>query len=149
GEDSAFAKAVAEKLTLLRPRTTLEAAKIVEEQAGLLRAPVQDPSGRQSVHPATKTFQALRILVNGELESASQLLQSAEELLEPGGLLSIITFHSLEDDLVRRKLRGEGLARDRSPSSALPPFLPAGGREGLKASAAELARNPRSRSARL
>ncbi|CAK9037973.1 unnamed protein product [Durusdinium trenchii] len=135
-----FAELVAEELCAAKPARTREAVKIIEEcarQACL-------PAGR--VHVATRTFQALRILVNGELQALESLLLAAEKNLAPGGLLAIITFHSLEDDMVRRKVRGSALARGSREDSL---WIPAGSREGLRPSDAELHNNARSRSARL
>lgn len=97
-----------------------------------------NPAQRR-IHPATRTFQALRIFVNRELDDLRDLLHAAPQLLKPGGRLVLISFHSLEDRIVKDALRE-------------------GGRHGLyrllvktpvTASEEEIARNPRSRSARL
>jgi len=91
------------------------------------------------IHPATRTFQAIRILVNHELEDLEALLASAPQVLKPGGRLVIISFHSLEDRRVKDALReGErsGLYRVLT-------------KKPVTASAAEVDRNPRSRSAKL
>eukprot|EP00435_Cladocopium_sp_Y103_P044435 s504_g12.t1 len=142
-EEPAFAKLVAEALCNAKPQRTREAVEIIEECA---RQASMTPG---KVHVATKTFQALRILVNGELGALETLLANAEQYLAPGGLMAIITFHSLEDDLVRRKVRGEALARGSHEMSRSSVWIPAGSREGLRPSDAEVARNARSRSARL
>lgn len=106
------------------------------------------------IHPATRTFQALRIAVNRELDSVEQGVKAALELLRPGGRLAVISFHSLEDRFVKRFFRN--ISRD----CTCPPEQPVctcGGeaafrlvtRRGVKAGENEVARNPRSRSARL
>ena len=93
----------------------------------------------EKIHPATRTFQAIRIYVNGELDQIQALLKSAPVLLRPGGRLAVISFHSLEDRLVKDAFRE-------------------GGRQGIwqvltrrpeTAGEAETDRNPRSRSAKL
>jgi 16S rRNA (cytosine1402-N4)-methyltransferase len=88
------------------------------------------------VHPATRTFQALRIAVNGELSGLSELLESALKILEPGGRIGIISFHSSEDRVVKFffKLKNE---------------LNILTRKGVTAGEEEIKRNPPSRSARL
>ena len=104
--------------------------------------------------PATRTFQAIRIHVNRELEELERGLEAAEALLEEGGRLAIVTFHSLEDRIVKQFLRnrsgGEGGGSRHMPekqASAAPTFAkPA---KAVRASEAELARNPRARSATL
>jgi len=103
-------------------------------------------------HPATRTFQALRIHVNQELEELEVTLPQAAALLEPGGRLAVISFHSLEDRIVKRFMRDRSTG-DKLPrgvpvraSEIPPPELRAIGRP-VKASPAEVARNPRSRSA--
>ena len=96
-------------------------------------------SGSERIHPATRTFQAIRIFVNRELEDLEALLESAPQVLRPGGRLVIISFHSLEDRRVKDALReGErsGLCRVLT-------------KKPVTASAAEVDRNPRSRSAKL
>jgi 16S rRNA (cytosine1402-N4)-methyltransferase len=110
---------------------------------------------RSKIHAATRTFQALRIAVNAELDQLQQLLRDAPELLRSGGRCAIISFHSLEDRMVKQRFR------DLSWSSSLPPALAAVEgerqdavvelvlRKAAVASDAELAANPRSRSARL
>lgn len=109
---------------------------------------------REKIHPATRTFQALRIAVNDELEALNQALRQARDLLRPQGRLAVIAFHSLEDRLVKRFYQQE--ARD----CLCPPEIPVcicEHRATLKVltprpvrpSAEEIARNPRSRSARL
>jgi len=97
------------------------------------------PRGRQSIHPATRTFQALRIAVNGELDELDALLASAPRLLAPGGVLAVLSFHSLEDRRVKLAFRNE--ARSQDYELLLP--------RGAVPSRAEQARNPRARSARL
>ena len=95
--------------------------------------------GYQRIDPATRTFQGLRIWVNGELEGLDRFVRDAVLTLSPGGRAAIISFHSLEDRLVKhtmRDLEREGIAR-----------LPS--RKPLVATEAELARNPRARSAKL
>ncbi len=124
--------------------TTSELAELIEKKMG--------QKGR--IHPATQVFQALRIAVNNELEELEKGLHNAIKILEPGGRLAIISFHSLEDRFVKRTFR------DLSRDCVCPPQQPVCNcdakatvrlitRKAVKASAEEIADNPRSRSARL
>lgn len=109
-------------------------------------------------HPATRCFQALRIHVNDELGELARGLAAAERVLAPGGVLAVVTFHSLEDRMVKRffQIRAEGAARaSRHAPGALGPEREAEpefellGRKPVAPSDAETARNPRARSAKL
>lgn len=111
-------------------------------------------SGKPGIHPATRTFQALRIAVNGELEAVQAVLPQAVEALVPGGKLAIISFHSLEDRLVKQFFRRE------SKDCVCPPKQPVCTcghkatikevtRRPIEAGEPEIKNNPRSRSAKL
>ena len=115
------------------------------------------PPSRARIHPATRTFQALRIYVNEELGDEGELengLAVAEKMLVPGGRLAVVSFHSLEDRVVKSFLRGRSAQTNRNTNrhlpeiedSALATLVPARLR---KPSEEEVAQNPRSRSARL
>lgn len=117
--------------------------------AGIVAAAV--PTREPGKHPATRTFQAIRIHVNRELEQLEQALPQAVRLLAPGGRLCVISFHSLEDRIVKRFIRRE---EQGDPVYAGLPNVPAHARPRLKrvggkvvASEAEVAANPRARSA--
>ena len=105
------------------------------------------------IHPATRTFQALRIAVNDELGQLVRALGAAEAVLGPGGRLVVITFHSLEDRIVKRYFRAaagrEGQGSRHAPLPEAPPPPRYRAARSIKAGAAEAARNPRARSARL
>ena len=127
--------------------TTLELAEIVKKS-------VPAAVRREQGHPARRTFQALRIEVNHELDVLSQGLDEAFELLRPGGRLAVITFHSLEDRMVKQRMASW------CQGCICPPDFPVCvcGRKpraeliykkGLAPSPQELERNPRARSARL
>jgi 16S rRNA (cytosine1402-N4)-methyltransferase len=123
---------------------TLELADAIETLVG--RAP------RDKIHPATRVFQALRIYVNDELGELSRALVAAERALKPGGRLVVVTFHSLEDRIVKRFLadRDETVAGSRhlpQVAEKVATFRRKGG--GITAGDAEVERNPRARSARL
>jgi 16S rRNA (cytosine1402-N4)-methyltransferase len=93
------ARKVAKAIVAARPlNSTLELAEVVASAAGRRRA---------RIHPATRTFQALRIVVNDELQFLENGLEQALELLAPGGKIAVIAFHSLEDRLVKRYFRQE------------------------------------------
>lgn len=111
------------------------------------------PSREKGKHPATRVFQALRIHVNRELEQLVSVLRQAIELMAPGGRIVVITFHSLEDRIVKRffnlHLRGPEMPRHLPvPVDAPPPRLAWAGKP-VRAGEAEVARNPRARSATL
>lgn len=97
------------------------------------------PRGRRGIHPATRVFQALRIVVNRELDEIDAFLESAPHMLGPEGRLAVISFHSLEDRRAKLALRNE------VRSSEFRDLLP----RGIAPSPSEQRRNPRSRSARL
>jgi 16S rRNA (cytosine1402-N4)-methyltransferase len=104
-------------------------------------------------HPATRTFQALRIFINDELGALERALGAAAHVLAPGGRLAVITFHSLEDRMVKRFMQrastvDAALARLPVVPAAARPTLRIVGRK-LRPAAAEVARNPRARSAML
>ena len=106
------------------------------------------------IHPATRTFQALRIAVNDELASLEAALPAAIELLRPGGRLAVISFHSLEDHYRQADLSTGGTrlsARRNSPECVCghAPRLRIVTRHPLTASVEEIATNPRARSAKL
>ncbi len=88
-----IAKAIVEARKVSNIATTTQLAGIIEAAIG------RNP--RSKIHPATRTFQALRIAVNGELEVLEEVLPQAASLLKPGGRLAVITFHSLEDRMVK------------------------------------------------
>ncbi|MEO0822836.1 MAG: 16S rRNA (cytosine(1402)-N(4))-methyltransferase RsmH [Pseudomonadota bacterium] len=116
--------------------------------AGVLPAPRPG-----QLHPATRSFQALRIAVNDELGQLVRALHAAERVLAPGGRLAVVTFHSLEDRIVKRFLQhGSGRAgqgsRHAPAEAAVVPRWERPARAG-EAGEAELAANPRARSARL
>ncbi len=126
---------------------TLQLAQLVE------RAVPVHP-GRRTIHPATRTFQALRIFVNRELEELANGLAAAEELIGPGGRLAVVSFHSLEDRIVKRFFAertgrtGRGSRHMPEQIETAPSFREVfrGAREPGEA---EISANPRSRSARL
>ncbi|NNJ10471.1 16S rRNA (cytosine(1402)-N(4))-methyltransferase RsmH [Chloroflexales bacterium ZM16-3] len=103
--------------------------------------------GRERIHPATRTFQALRIAVNGELDQLEAALPQAVDLLRDGGRLAVISFHSLEDRIVKLFFRAEsgygGSANEQTPRLRIITKKP------IEAGEEELAANPRSRSAKL
>ncbi|MEM9784606.1 MAG: 16S rRNA (cytosine(1402)-N(4))-methyltransferase RsmH, partial [Pseudomonadota bacterium] len=149
GEERA-ARRIARAIVAARAETPIETTlRLAEIVAGCL------PRQRQGQpHPATRTFQALRIAVNDELGQLVRVLGAAERLLGPGGRLVVVTFHSLEDRIVKRFLqlgagKGPGVSRhapDTGPGPAprweKPP-------KPVEPSAMEIAGNPRARSARL
>ncbi len=108
-----------------------------------------------AIHPATRSFQALRIAVNDELGELVAGLAAAERTLKPGGRLVVVTFHSLEDRIVKqffaaRSGRGEAKSRPLPGEPAKPvPSFTLTGRQPIEASPAETAENPRARSAKL
>lgn len=106
------------------------------------------------IHPATRAFQALRIAVNRELGELADALLAAERVLEAGGRLVVVTFHSLEDRIVKtffaeRSRRHPGGSRHRPEEVLAEPTFEAIGRGATTATAAEIAANPRARSAKL
>jgi 16S rRNA (cytosine1402-N4)-methyltransferase len=144
------ARRIAQAIAQARPiRTTRALAEAVAGAGG------RQAKGRSKIHPATRTFQALRIAVNDELEQAAQALPVALNLLGRGGRLAVITFHSLEDRIVKDTFRlwARGPAYDPAqPAPAQPAHVPAVAlvtRKPIVASAAEVERNARSRSAKL
>lgn len=129
------ARVIARAITAARTEAPIESAAqladIVEQSVG--------KRGKSRIHPATKTFQALRIAVNDEFEVLEQFITSAFDLLEPGGRLVIITFHSLEDRIVKHRFRsltedGVGTLLTKKP---------------VVAGETEISHNPRARSAKM
>ena len=122
------------------------------ETTGQLARLIEGVTGRRekNKHPATRCFQAIRIYINDEMAQLAQGLEQAIKLLRPGGRLVVISFHSLEDRLVKRTIREAvrpGRVRKNVPQHPdLQPTLRAIGR-AIKPSEAELSVNPRARSA--
>ena len=137
---------IARAIVRARPlHTTTQLAEVVARSVGR-------PRGR--IHPATRTFQAIRMVVNGELENIEAGLGQAIQLLERGGRLAVVSYHSLEDRLVKTTLRKE------SRDCVCPPETPMCvcghtasvrlvNRKVIRPKEEEVAANPRSRSARL
>jgi 16S rRNA (cytosine1402-N4)-methyltransferase len=143
---------IARAIAAARPlRTTAELAEVVSQAVG----------GRRGarLHPATQVFQSLRIAVNDELTALTDALPQAVALLAPAGRLAVITFHSLEDRIVKQFIQRETRDCICQLDPTAPPFgecrcghratLRTITRKPITADAAELAANPRSRSAKL
>ena len=147
------ARAVAAAIVRARGKapltTTTQLAGVVAAAAGRSR-PGRE---KRAIHPATRAFQAIRIAVNAELAALEKGLVEAEAMLAPGGRLAVISFHSLEDRIVKRYF---ARAARGDPRYAGLPDIPPAARPTLRLrgrlirpSDAEIARNPRARSARL
>ena len=122
-------------------RTTTELARLIEKAIG--RKP-------GDAHPATRSFQALRIAVNGEFEQLAEGLFAAERVLPEGGRLAVVTFHSLEDRIVKRFFdpeKGAPVQSRHLPRAAEEPRRWSPVAKPVKPGAGELSRNPRARSA--
>ena len=141
------ARSVARAIVAARPLTrTAELAAVVRKALGYRQGQKSDP--------ATRTFQAIRIHLNAELDELEQGLRAAERALVPGGRLAVVTFHSLEDRIVKRFLKSRSGAtpagsrhRPEAASGPAPSFGQV--KKLVSASERELAINPRARSARL
>ncbi|MGB7739948.1 MAG: 16S rRNA (cytosine(1402)-N(4))-methyltransferase RsmH, partial [Steroidobacteraceae bacterium] len=145
GEEK-FSRRIARAIVAARAATPIVTTRqLADVVAGAV--PTREPGK----HPATRTFQAIRIHVNHELEEAEAALPQAVNLLAPGGRLCVISFHSLEDRLVKRFMRREAQG---DPIYAELPNVPPHARPRLRLIGgavmpgdAEIARNPRARSA--
>lgn len=144
GEEKAsrkIAKAIVEARRKQNIKTTKQLAEIVENANNIWVYETHNikKKGRGKVHPATKVFQALRIYVNDELGNLKSVLGNIGKIMRPGGRVAIISFHSLEDRIVKqafKKLEEEGYARRINKKT-------------IKPSREEIQKNPRSRSAKL
>lgn len=146
-----IARAVVDARNIAPITTTLDLAKIVEEAA-----PIIYKKGRSvsTTHPATRVFQALRIFVNDELGQLVGGLRAAERLLKSAGRLVVVTFHSLEDRIVKRFFAGRsqtvaGGSRHQPERAITPATFKLISSKAIAPSAGEAERNPRARSAKL
>jgi 16S rRNA (cytosine1402-N4)-methyltransferase len=138
-----YAGRIADAIVHARPiSTTVDLAAVIADAV--------PAAARRSGHPARKTFQALRIATNAELEALSAGLESAIDLLKPGGRLCVISYHSLEDRITKRRIAAGAAACVCPPDLPVcgcgrrPELAPVG---RIRPSEAEVAANPRSRSA--
>jgi len=125
--------------------TTLELAQLIEQAVR---------SKRARIHPATRTFMALRIATNGELQNLEPALKQASDLLRPGGRLAVISYHSLEDRIAKQFMRRAASSCLCPPGSVMcrcghAPTLKLITRKVIKPTSLEIESNPRSRSAKL
>jgi len=128
------AQKIAHAIAINRPvKTTVELAELVRSVS---------PRSRGKIHPATRTFQAIRIKVNDELGQLEKTLPLAVELLSPGGRLAVISFHSLEDRIVKNYFNEQSTSGYEADVEVI-------NKKPLTASDNELVYNPRSRSAKL
>ncbi|MCX6912003.1 MAG: 16S rRNA (cytosine(1402)-N(4))-methyltransferase RsmH, partial [Verrucomicrobia bacterium] len=142
-----FARAIVREREHRQFETTRQLAELIERLA---------PRNGRKTHPATKVFQAIRIAVNDEVSSLQQGLVVALSILKSGGRLAMITFHSLEDRIVKDFGRARALDYTFAGEMDIPelreprvPELKWVQRKAIKPSEAEMAANPRSRSAQL
>ena len=143
----AIAKAIVRRRETAPIETTLELVDII-------KSAMPPAALREKQHPAKRSFQAIRIAVNGELDALPPMLSAAVEHLNPGGRLAVITFHSLEDRIVKRAM--QDLARGCTCPPAFPvcvcgkkPKVKVLTRKPIVSGEAELEENPRARSAKL
>lgn len=139
-----IAKVIVEQRDKARIETTTQLAKIIEKA---------NPSREKKIHPATKSFQAIRIFINEELAAITSVLPQVLNVLSVGGRVCVISFHSLEDRIVKQFIHREAVGE------ALPPHFPISQDQlklrlrkigkSIDASEEELEQNPRARSARL
>jgi 16S rRNA (cytosine1402-N4)-methyltransferase len=146
-ESRRFAKAIVHDRARRKFETTRQLAELIERLA---------PRRGKKAHPATKVFQALRIAVNDEIGSLKSGLAAAVKILKPGGRLAVITFHSLEDRVVkefgRERTRDYTFAGKVDVPELREPYEPElrwVSRRAIKPGEVELKDNPRSRSAQL
>jgi 16S rRNA (cytosine1402-N4)-methyltransferase len=138
-----IAHAIIEKRVESPITTTRALAKLIEESV-----PIKD----KYKHPATRSFQAIRIEINSELDELKAVLQQAARILKPGGRLVVISFHSLEDRIVKRFIRAESGAKYNPGKLPIKEIDICKGilkktGKALKAGPVEVAQNPRARSA--
>lgn len=124
------------------------------ELAEIIRSAMPAAALREKQHPAKRSFQAIRIAVNGELDALPPMLEAAADHLVPGGRLAVITFHSLEDRIVKQKLRELATGCTCPPEFPVcvcgkKPKLKLVTRKPVTSGPAELEENPRARSAKL
>jgi 16S rRNA (cytosine1402-N4)-methyltransferase len=150
-ESRRFARAIMEARKQTPFTTTLQLAKVLEKAGGGRAA----GRSKKPIHPATRVFQALRMAVNRELENLEEGLKGAVEVLKPGGRLAVISFHSLEDRVVKHFMRDEASDRENLPgvpvylAQSKTPRLRIITRKPLEAGPEEQNANRRSRSAKL
>ena len=139
---------------IVATRTTAPITTADELAELIVRVAPAGIPGRRRIHPATRVFQALRIAVNAELEALEVALAAAVGLLRPGGRVVVLSYHSLEDRIVKRFFQAERRGCVCPPSLPIcvcgrGPRLRLVTRRSVVPTAAEIARNPRARSARL
>lgn len=142
---------IAAAIVKRRERQTIDSTA---ELAEIIRGAMPPAALREKQHPAKRSFQAIRIAVNDELGSLEQMLQQAENRLAPGGRLLVISFHSLEDRMVKESIRAREDGCTCPPEfpvcvCGFVPTLKSVTRKPVVPSKAELDRNPRARSAKL
>ena len=138
-----IARAIVEKRTQSPITTTRQLAELIEDAV---------PVREKHKHPATRTFQAIRIEINSELDELKAVLQQSARVLKPGGRLVVISFHSLEDRIVKRFIRDESGAKYNPGKLPIKEVDIAKGilkrvGKALKAGKQEISQNPRARSA--
>lgn len=146
-----YAARIARRIAAEREKAPIETTL---QLAGLIKEAMPAAARNEKQHPAKRTFQAIRIEVNGELEELDAAISDIESFLNPGGVLAVITFHSLEDRIVKqafKRFEEPCICDRRAPicTCGLKPTAKIITKKPLTASEEELEANPRSRSAKL
>jgi 16S rRNA (cytosine1402-N4)-methyltransferase len=141
-----FSKRIAKRIVEMRAKKKIETTG---ELASLIVSAV--PKIKSSIHPATRVFQAIRIEVNNELKNVNFVLHDILDLLDKGGIISVISFHSLEDRIVKKffKFESQKCRCNEMICKCPPPKIELVNKKPIEASEEEIKENPPSRSAKL